>query len=183
VVTHRNDNNPYQYNTYSFELYNKLELDLNNVNQSSFDKIKLLKPFKFLLNNVDSLSEATPFLPVFLTESISNIYYSNNPSKSREEIKAVQTNGIKNETVLQFVGGISQKISVYENYFSLFGKEFISPISSVGDRFYHYKGADTQVIGGDKFFHLYFTPKKKVKILFLAIVGFIALLGQLKKYH
>ena len=161
VVTHRNDNNPYQYNTYSFELYNKLELDLNNVNQSSFDKIKLLKPFKFLLNNVDSLSEATPFLPVFLTESISNIYYSNNPSKSREEIKAVQTNGIKNETVLQFVGGISQKISVYENYFSLFGKEFISPISSVGDRFYHYKGADTQVIGGDKFFHLYFTPKKE----------------------
>jgi len=79
----------------------------------------------------------------------------------REEIKAVQTNGIKNETVMQFMGGVSQKINIYDEYITVFGKEFISPISSFGDRYYNYKGADTQTIGGQKFYHLLFTPKQE----------------------
>jgi hypothetical protein len=159
IVNNKANNNPYRFNNYSYELYNKLELDVNNIKQNSFEKIKLLKPFGFVLNNIDSLTEAAPFLPVFLTESLSNYYYSNNPGKVREEIKAVQTHGIKNETVLQFVGGISQKVNVYDDYCNLFGKEFISPLSSNGDKFYNYKGADTQTIAGNKFYHLYFSPK------------------------
>lgn len=159
IVLNKSKNNPFKYDNYSYELYNKLELDLNNIKQSSFDKIKLLKPFGFVLNNIDSVTESKPFLPVFLTESLSDYYYSNSSNKTREEIKAVQTNGIKNETVLQFVGGISQKINAYDNYCNLFGKEFISPLSISGDKYYNYKGADTQTIAGDKFFHLYFSPK------------------------
>ena len=75
-------------------------------------------------------------------------------------IKAVATNGIKNETVVQFLGGISQKVNIYKDYIILFNKEFISPISTIGDRFYNYKGADTQTINKQKFFHLFFMPKQ-----------------------
>jgi hypothetical protein len=160
IVTHKPENNPYRYNTYSYELYNKLELDINNIKKSTFDK-KLLHPFAFVLSNIDSNSEAKPFLPIFLTESLSNYYYSVSPQKTREEIKAVQTNGIKNETVMQFMGGVSQKINVYEEYISVFGKEFISPISSIGDKYYNYKGADTQTISNQKYFHLIFKPKQE----------------------
>jgi len=159
IVAHKKENNPYQFNNYSYELYNKLELDLNNINRSSFEHNKLLIPFAFVLNNIDSLSESKPFLPIFLTESISDYYYSTNPTKIREEIKALQTSGIKNETVMQFMGGVSQKINVYEDYISVFKKEFISPLSVLGDKFYNYKGADTQTINHEKYFHLYFTPK------------------------
>ena len=161
IVIHKPQNDPYRFNNYSYELYNKLEMDLNNMKQSSFNNNKRLKPFGFVLGNIDSTTEAKPFLPVFLTESLSDYYYSNNPYKVRENIKAVATNGIKNETVLQFLGGISQKVNVYENYIMLFNKEFISPISSIGDKFYNYKGADTQTINKQKFFHLFFTPKQE----------------------
>ena len=161
VVTHKPQNNPYRFNNYSYELYNKLEMDLNNMKQSSFDKTKRLKPFGFVLGNIDSTTEAKPFLPVFLTESLSDYYYTNNPFKVREVIKAVATNGIKNETVVQFLGGLSQKVNVYDDYIVLFNKEFISPISTIGDRFYNYKGADTQIINKQKFFHLFFTPKQE----------------------
>ncbi len=161
IVTHKPQNNPYRFNNYSYELYNKLEMDLNNMKHNSFDKTKRLKPFGFVLGNIDSTTEAKPFLPVFLTESLSDYYYSNNPFKVREVIKAVATNGIKNETVVQFLGGLSQKINVYEDYIVLFNKEFISPISTIGDRFYNYKGADTQIINKQKFFHLFFTPKQE----------------------
>jgi len=160
IVAHKKENDPYQFNSYSYELYNKLELDINNLNRKSFDS-KLLKPFAFVLNNIDSTSETRPFLPIFLTETISDYYSSTNPYRTREEIKAALTNGIKNETVMQFMSGVSQKVNVYEDYITIFGKEFISPISNIGDKFYSYHGADTQTIDKQKFFHLFFSPRQE----------------------
>jgi hypothetical protein len=40
----------------------------------------------------------------------------------------------------------------------IFGKEFISPISSVGDKYYRYQAADTQIINNEQYFHLFFSP-------------------------
>ena len=160
IVAHKVENNPYKYNNYAYELYSKLEIDLNNVNKNSFESIKLLKPFAFILDNIDTISDKSPFLPVFITETLSDVYRTSNPEKLREIIKAAQTHGIKNESILQFVGGVNQKINIYQDYINLLGKEFISPISSVGDKFYNYKAADTQIVNGQKFFHLFFNPLK-----------------------
>lgn len=159
VVTHKPENNPYQYQSYSYTLYNKLEIDLNNINKEKFRDIKLLKPFGFVLDNIDSVTEAKPFLPVFLTETLSEYYFSNSPSATREVITAQQTHGLKNESVLQFINGVNQRINVYSNQLNIFDKEFISPLSNVGDKYYNYKGADTITIGSEKYFHLIFSPK------------------------
>ena len=161
IVENKPNNNPYQYNNYSYELYNKLELDINNIKREDFTKIKLLRPFSFILNNIDSSSDVRPFLPIYLTETLSDYYYSNTPYKVREEIKAAQTQGINNETVMQFLGGVNQKINTYDDYMNLFGKEFISPLSKVGDKYYNYKGADTQTVNAVKYYHLFFTPKQE----------------------
>ncbi|KAI9451710.1 hypothetical protein F5148DRAFT_1289969 [Russula earlei] len=161
IVAHKPQNNPYRFNNYAYELYSKQELDLNNVDRSSFSKHKALRPFAFILNNIDSNSEAKPFLPVFLTENLSDYYYQPKPYKVREEIKASETNGIKNETVLQFIGGVNQRVNIYEDYITLFNKDFISPISASGDKYYLYKGADTQIINKEKYFHLLFKPKQE----------------------
>ncbi len=160
IVAHKAENTPSHFNNYYCELYNKLEIDICNLSKSEFEKRKLLKPLAFVWDNVDSTSEEKPFLPVFLTESLSDYYRSDNPSKAREEIKALQTSGIKNESVMEYLGGINQKINSYDDYMTIFGKEFISPVSAVGDKYYHYKGADTQIIHGEKYFHLLFTPKQ-----------------------
>lgn len=160
IVAHKAQNNPYKYDNYAYELYNKIELDINNVDRKYFTDKRLLRPFVFLLDNIDSLSDHTPFLPVYLTEALSDYYYSNNPYKVREEIKAAKTEGLKNESMLQFIGGMNQKVNVYENFTNALGKEFISPLSDVGNRYYNYKGADTQYIGGQRYLHLLFTPKR-----------------------
>ena len=161
IVANKSKNNPYKYKNYAYELYNKMELDLNNVNRKYFTDKKLLAPFVFLLNNIDSVSDHTPFLPVYMTEALSDYYYSNDPVKVREEIKAAKTEGMKNESMLQFIGGINQKINVYENITNAMGKEFISPLSDVGDKYYNYKGADTQYISGQRYLHLLFSPKRE----------------------
>jgi hypothetical protein len=160
IVTHKKTNNPYKYDSYAYELYNKMELDINNVSRKYFTDKKLLKPFTFLLDNIDSVSDHKPFLPVYMTEALSDYYYSVDPHRVREEIKAAKTDGMKNESMLQFIGGINQKVNVYENFTNAMGKEFISPLSDVGDKYYNYKGADTQYIGGQRYLHLLFSPKR-----------------------
>ncbi|MES2006275.1 MAG: DUF5686 family protein [Bacteroidota bacterium] len=160
IVANKAKNNPYKYRNYSYELYNKMELDISNVSRRYFTDKKLLKPFVFLLDNIDSVSDHKPFLPVYMTEALSDYYYSVDPHRVREEIKAAKTDGLKNESMLQFIGGINQKVNVYENFTNAMGKEFISPLSDVGDKYYNYKGADTQYIGGQRYLHLLFTPKR-----------------------
>ncbi len=161
IVANKAKNNPYKYKNYAYELYNKMELDINNVSRKYFTDKKLLKPFAFLLDNIDSVSDHKPFLPIYMTEALSDYYYSTDPHKVREEIKAAKTDGMKNESVLQFIGGMNQKINVYENFTNAMGKEFISPLSDVGDKYYNYKGADTQYISGQRYLHLLFTPKRE----------------------
>ncbi len=160
LVKHKPQNDPFQYNSYSYGLYNKLEIDIENINKEKFKTNKLLKPFAFILKNIDSVTEDKPFLPMFFTESISDCYYSTTPNKKREEIKALLTNGIKNESIMQYVGGINQRINAYQNYIVMFNKEFISPINPAGDQYYNYIAADTQYIGGDRYLHLFFQPKR-----------------------
>lgn len=160
IVNNKARNNPYKYQNYAYELYNKMELDINNVSRKYFTDKKLLKPFLFLLDNIDSVSDQKPFLPVYMTEVLSDYYYSIDPHRIREEIKAAKTDGMKNESMLQFIGGMNQKINVYENYTNALGKEFISPLSDVGDKYYNYKGADTQYISGQRYLHLLFSPKR-----------------------
>src|SRR5258708_35181256 len=113
------------------------------------------------MDNIDSVSEDKPFLPVFITESISDCYFATNPLREREEIKAIKTNGIKNESIMQYLGGINQRINCYENYMSVFGKEFISPLSTVGDNDYNYRVLDTHNNSWQRYLHLFFTPTRE----------------------
>lgn len=167
VVKNKEKNNPYTYSKYYCEIYNKLELDLNNVNRNSFSNIPFLKPFSFILDNIDSVTDEKPFLPFLMTETLSDYYYSKNPDKTKEIVKASQSHGIKSEPVMQLLGSINQNINIYDNYIKLLGKEFISPISDFGNNFYKYRGADTQYIKGQKVLHLLFVPQNEGENTFI----------------
>lgn len=162
IIKYKDYNDRSRFDNYSYELYNKLEIDLNNVNVQKMQKGFLPpKPFKFILNNVDTISETAPFLPIYLVENISDYYAQTNPKKTREVIKASKTNGLKNESVSRFLGGMYQNINVYKNFIPIFDREYVSPISNDGDLYYHYKVPDTQYLGNKRIFHLVFYPKRK----------------------
>jgi hypothetical protein len=161
IVKNKPVNNRRKFDSYSYELYNKLEIDLNKVNKDRLQRSILPKPFKFILNNVDTVSEEKPILPVYLTETISDYYYQRSPKKYKEIIKANKTVGVKNESVSRLLGGMYQVVNVYNNFIPVFDKQFVSPISDNGDAFYTYKVPDTQVIGNKRYFHFVFYPKHK----------------------
>ena len=141
-------------------MYNKLELDLDNVNKEKLAKNILLKPLSFVLDYVDSTSEEKPFLPVYLTETLSDYYYQGDPRKTREVIKATITNGIDNESIIKQLGATYQNINVYDNSIPVFNKMYVSPFSDNGDNFYNFKLLDTQYLAGKRLVHFAFTPKR-----------------------
>ncbi|MBL7743917.1 MAG: carboxypeptidase-like regulatory domain-containing protein [Chitinophagaceae bacterium] len=161
IVQHKPDNNPYRFDNFSYELYNKLELDIKNFNFSRLSRFKPLRPVGQLIHqNIDS-SEGNKYLPTYLTEAISDYYYQKKPLKRREVIKAANTNGIKNESMIKFLGGMDQVVNVYSNFIPVFDKQFISPASDNGDLYYNYRVIDTQQMASNRFYHLVFTPRRK----------------------
>ena len=161
IVKNKDQNDKGRFDNYSYELYNKLELDFNKINKEKLSNIKLLKAFNFLLNNIDTTEFSTPVLPIFLTETISDYYYQRSPKRTREVIRASKTNGIENESVTKLLGGMYQNVNVYGNFIPVFDKDFVSPISDNGDAWYDYAIPDTQYISGRRYFHWVFTPRRK----------------------
>jgi Family of unknown function (DUF5686) len=160
IVKHKEHNDRYRFGNFSYELYNKLELDLNQVNRERLETVKLLKPFAFILNNIDS-TEARPFLPIYITETLSDYYYERDPVKRRELIKGSKTVGLNNESVSKYLGGMDQNIDFYNNFIPVFDKRFVSPLSNSGDYYYRYKIVDTEYVNNRRLLHLIFTPKRK----------------------
>lgn len=160
IVAHKPMNDRYRFRNFSYELYNKLELDLKNINKDKLSQARLMKPFSFIIDRIDT-TEGTSYLPAYLTESISNYYYQKNPLKRREVFQAVKTMGIDNESLARLTGGMDQNVNVYNNFIPVFDKEFVSPISDNGDAYYNYKIADTQYVGGRRLIHFLFVPKRK----------------------
>ena len=160
IVARKPQNDRYRFDNFSYELYNKLELDLKNINTEKLSQAKLMRPFRFILDHVDT-SEGVALLPAYLTEAISDYYYRKSPLKRREVFKAVKTIGVENESITRLIGGMDQVVNFYNNFIPVFDKQFVSPISDNGDAYYNYKIADTQYVGGKRLIHFLFSPKRR----------------------
>jgi Family of unknown function (DUF5686)/CarboxypepD_reg-like domain len=160
IVQNKPNNDRFRFDNFSYELHNKLELDLKNINFEKFGKFKPLRPISELINQNIDTADGLKYLPAYLAETISNYYYQKKPLKRREIIKGVNTNGVKNESVNKFLGGMDQVVNIYNNFMTVFDRQFIGPLSDNGDFYYNYRVVDTQKINNNRFYHLVFTPRR-----------------------
>lgn len=166
IIAHKDQNDREKYESYEYEVYNKVEFDLNNLSED-FQNNKLLKPFSFIFENIDSSNtKEKPYLPVFMTESLSDFYYRKNPKTRNEVIKASKVAGLENSSVSQFMGDMYQNVNIYDNNIIVFGKNFVSPISDNALLFYKFYLIDSIVIDGHKCYQLQFKPKRKQELTF-----------------
>ncbi|MEQ8909115.1 MAG: DUF5686 family protein [Vicingaceae bacterium] len=158
VWRNKEANNREKYDYYHYEVYNKVEFDLNNISEE-FKNRKIFKQFQFIFDYVDSTSEEKQFLPMFMTESVSDFYYRRDPKSEKEFIKASQVSGTSNESITQFLGDMYQKVNIYENTISVFGKSFVSPISNSGLGYYRYYLKDSVFVDNRYCYKIDFIPK------------------------
>jgi len=166
VIANKEINNYEKINAYQYEVYNKIEFDLNNITEK-FKNRRVLRPFKFIFDNIDTSDiNGKTYLPIFMIESISDFYYRKNPKIQKETIKASKVSGVSNKSVSQFLGQMYQNLNLYDNYIVVINKSFISPIADFGLLFYKYYLSDSSFIDNSWCYKIEFMPKRKQELTF-----------------
>jgi len=161
IIANKEKHNPRKFDSYNYKLYNKVEIDINNVDDKMRES-KLLKNFQFIFDYVDtSAITGKSYLPIFITESFSDYYFNRNPRVEREIINATKISGIENASISQFTGKMYQNINIYENFETVFEPGFVSPIADFGLTYYKYYLIDSAFIGDKWCYQISFIPKRK----------------------
>jgi len=165
VIANKPINNKEKLDAYEYELYNKIQLDLNNIGDK-FTENGIVKRLDVIMNYLDSTDEGKTYLPVILTESISNFYFKNKPKLKKEVVKATRITGIESLQVNQFLGDMYLDINVYDNIYDLFYKSFISPVAPYARNYYRFYLEDSTFIDRNWCYKLRFEPKRSGDLTF-----------------
>lgn len=167
IQVNKEKNNPENYlNTYSYEVYSKFQVDINNFDTDVKDR-KVLNQVKFVFDHIDTNAlTGKVYLPVLIAESVSDFYYQRKPSFEREVIKASRISGVDNASVHQFTGKMYQKFNIYDNFMTLFEPGFVSPISDYGLLYYKYYLIDSAMVGSNWCYQISYQPKRTLERTF-----------------
>ena len=160
-------NGLYQFDQYQMEKYEKVEFDMNTID-SAFMKNKVFKGMEFVFNHVDT-SKVTgkTYLPIFINESLSDVYGDNSQKKVKEKLKANKTSGFEgNQQILSFLKDLYSDYSIYNNHLTFFDKSFTSPLSRTGIDVYNYVLRDSAYIDNKKCYNILFYPRRKNELTF-----------------
>ncbi len=160
-------NGLYQFDQYQMEKYEKVEFDMNTID-SAFMKNKVFKGMEFVFKHVDT-SKVTgkTYLPIFINESLSDVYGDNRQKKIKEKLKANKTSGFEgNQQILSFLKDLYSDYSIYNNHLTFFDKSFTSPLSRTGVDVYNYVLRDSAYIDNKKCYNILFYPRRKNELTF-----------------
>lgn len=161
--------------SYQYENYAKIQIDIDNISDR-IKKKKLLKPVIALFDSLEVLAgeEAKANLPMFYSENISDVYFTNSPVKRKKEIiKASKLNAVGlREGILtsQFTGNSFEEYNFNQNKLFVFNKEFQSPISDNSLLFYDFYLTDTTYLNGYRCYQIKVKPKNNKDLLFTGYI-------------
>ena len=165
VIANKSINDPDEKEAYEYEVYNKVEFDLNNFT----DRIKrniFLRSFSFIFDNTDTTSDSIPYLPVLFTESLSDFYFRKNPPVLKEVVKGRRAVGLKGPKIMQFAQDMYLNPNIYKDYVVILDKNFPSPVSDNYKSNYKFMLLDSGEFRGARCYHLSFHPKVKADAAF-----------------
>jgi hypothetical protein len=155
------------FDQYQMEKYEKIEFDMNSID-SAFMKSKLFKGMEFIFDQMDtSRVTGKTYLPIFINESLHDVYGDNKLKKVKEKIKANKTSGFNgNQQILSFVKDLYSEYNIYNNYLTFFDKSFTSPLSKTGIDVYNYVLKDSAYIDNKWCYNIVFYPRRKNELTF-----------------
>lgn len=170
VVRNKSNNDKRKLAAYEYDTYTKIEIDVDNITEK-FRKKKIIQKITQVLDSIDRIAgeDGKPILPMLITESVSKVYYRDNPILRYENILRSKINGVGVEDgamVTQLVGSSFQEYNFYQNWLNIVGKEFVSPIADGWRLYYDYDLVDSVYLGDHFCYRLDFTPKSPQDLAF-----------------
>jgi len=160
-------NGLYLFDQYQMERYEKIEFDMNTID-SAFMKNRLFRGMEFIFDHVDTSNvTGKTYLPIFINETLSDVYGDNKLKKVKEKEKANKSSGFKgNQQLLSFVKDLYSDYNVYDNHLTFFDKSFTSPLSTTGVDTYNYVLKDSAYINKKWCYNIVFYPRRKNELTF-----------------
>lgn len=171
VIDHKDDNRKESMDFYEYDKYEKIEIDLNNITDEFLNKGWLKNKFQVVIDHIDTSEiNGKPYLPIFLRETTSKMYYRKKPKTLKEYqygTKMTGFDGYLDDNGVSFImDKLYQDIDIYDNNIDLLSNQFTSPISPLGTTIYKYFIIDTLEINGRECINLAFTPRNKADFAF-----------------
>ncbi len=154
-------------NHYQYKKHSAIEIGLNNLDtvflKSVFKKNydKEIKQVKYDNDGVNY------YIPVYLQETITQVYGDNKNNNVREDIKAEKEEGLGAQGfVFDRMSNTFQNVDIFRNNIRLLQKSFVSPLSSNGFATYDYVLYDSIVKNDQKLYNIYFFPRRDGDLAF-----------------
>ncbi len=165
VIGQKDENSLASYAHYEYDKYEKVELDINNITDK-FKARKAFRKFQFIFDFVDTSDvNGKPYLPIFLQEINSKVYYSKEKKKKREYREAIKATKLENhldeESVTTIMDYLYDEIDIYSGNTILMGNQFTMPLSAIALDFYRFYIIDTIEYQGKQVIDMAFIPKVK----------------------
>lgn len=163
----RRKNGLKMFDQYQYDKYEKVEFDMNNID-SAFMASKVFRGMEFIFNQVDTSSvTGKTYLPIFINESLSEVYGDNTTNSEKEIQQANKNSGFSdNQQIIAFVKDLYAEYDIYDNYLKFFDKDFVSPLSRTGINVYNYVLADSTYIEDKWCYNIVFYPRRKNELTF-----------------
>ena len=155
------------FDQYQMEKYEKLEFDINSID-SGYMKNNIFKGMEFIFKQVDtSKITGKTYLPVFINESLSDVYGDNKLKKVKTQEKANKTSGFNgNQQITSFIKDLYSEYDIYDNHITFFDKSFTSPLSKTGIDTYNYVLRDSAFVDKKWCYNIIFYPRRKNELTF-----------------
>lgn len=163
----RRKNGLRMFDQYQYDKYEKVEFDMNSID-SAFMKSRVFRGMEFIFNHVDTSSvTGKTYLPIFINESISEVYGDNTSNDEKEILQGNKNSGFSdNQQIIAFVKDLYADYDIYDNYLKFFDKDFVSPLSRTGINVYNYVLHDSTYIDDKWCYNIVFYPRRKNELTF-----------------
>lgn len=170
AIARKNINDRRKLTAYEYEMYKKVEIDVENIS----DKLKNKWYMRQITKVLDSVmrmegEDGKMLIPMYISESIGDFYYRLDPKLSHEVIRATKTTGVginENSIISQLINASFYDYNFYENRLIIMNKDFVSPIADSWTNYYKYVLEDSMYIGEDKCYKIDVTPRRKQDLAF-----------------
>ena len=152
---------------YQFKKLQTTEVGLNNLD-SLFLKNVFKKEYKKVLEQLPPNEDGINYyIPLFLSETVKNVFGNNELNIEREDIEAEKQDGVnKDGFVFERMSNTFNDIDIHKNNIEILRKSFVSPISTTGFETYDYVLHDSITVNNKKTYSIYFFPRRDGDLAF-----------------
>lgn len=165
LIANKTANNPENLNSYSSKEYSKIRFDMNHFTEK-FKKNILVKPFDYIWDNAQITEDGVNYLPILLTEKVIEHNYQSSPKDKKDIVIGEKTTGLAGPKLKEFTNDLYITPNIYDNYITILGKSFPSPLNDNYKNNYKFYLMDSTGTGDLKTYKIRFKPKYQRQLAF-----------------